>query len=154
MVDRRGAIIAIPLTPRNLGAALGILAALFTVGYIGFRLHEATAPVATSLVLSSVSPVPISFQSLRINDEEVLPKGWTPSEPRTSQAGPEQPQGNVALQVGRPAKVKATLSLPQGATAYCDLEPRPYGACAIKVKFSTSSDMQCEYECKSEALKP
>jgi hypothetical protein len=147
-------IIAIPITPRSLGAALGLIAAAFTVTYIGFRLHQATAPVATSLVLSSSSSVPISLQSLQFNGDEVLPKGWTPTEPRTNEVMLEQAQATVALQVGRPVMVKATLSVPQGATAQCALEPRPYGACTLRVKFSTASQIQCEYDCKSEALKP
>ena len=81
-----------------------------------------------------------------------MPSGWTPTNPSVGQAKPEQLQGNVPLQVGRPVKLKAILSLPQGATASCTLEPRPYGACAIKVTFSTASNVMCEYECKSEGL--
>ena len=149
-----GAIIAIELTPRSLGAGLGILAAVLTTGYIAFRLYEATTPVSTAFVLSSTSPAPMSVRSLRINDEEALPKGWTPADRTAGQAEPPQLQGNIALQVGRPVTVQATLSLPQGSAASCALEPLPYGACMLRVRFSAPGAMQCEYECKPQEPKP
>lgn len=150
--ERTGADIAIPLTPRNVGAGLGILASIVTVSYIGFRLDQASAPVATAVVLSSASPTLISLKSLRINDQEVLPSGWTPVV--NSQVRPAQAQGSVALQVGRPVSMTAALAVPPGAVASCDLALRPYGACMLKVTFSSSRDMQCEYECSTAVQKP
>lgn len=149
-----GASIAIPLTPRNVGAGLGVLAAVVTVGLIGSRLYDAAAPVSTPWVLSSTSATRISVESLWINNQAVLPAGWTPSDVEGDRTPSNSSQGKVALQVGRPVDVRASFSVPRAATASCSLEPRPHGACLLRIRFYAASDMRCDFDCKIEVPKP
>ena len=158
-----GTLITIPLTPRNVGAALGIVAAVVTIAFIMFRLAQANAPVPTGLVLQSEATEPISVLGLRVDGEEVLPAGWTPSSAASTDASAAaaiaaasvlNTQATVALRVGRPSQIEATLSLPRAATASCSLDPRPHGRCLIKVRFVSAAELRCVFECKAEASSP
>lgn len=136
------------LMPRHLGATLGIVAAVASIGFIMVRLNEATAPVQTAVTLSSSSPTPVALESLQIEEQQALTRRWTlHAEPGSN--GADGLSRDVALRIGRPANIQATLSAPQRTVLTCNLQPRPYGVCAVKVRFVTGANMECEYECKS-----
>jgi hypothetical protein len=142
--------IAMPITRKHLGAKLGIVAAVATVGFIVFRLTDAAAPVATALELSSESAAPLSVLGLRVEGEDVLPEGWTPGAGSRVPGNAYTPSRSLSLRIGRPSRITATLSVPPSTEASCTPEPRPHGSCVLKVRFMTPTDLRCEFECKTQ----
>ena len=151
-----------PFTPRHLGAALGMVAAVATIAVIVLRLVDGAAPTPISVVMSSASATPLTVESLEIAAQRALPERWVFPAARVdaNQAGGAQSgaqsgtQSSVGLRVGRPATAQARLSAPQAAVLTCVLEPRPHGQCMLNIKFEAATDMRCSYECQTEALKP
>ena len=133
---------------------LGIVAAVATVGFVVFRLADAAGPVPTGIVLSSESAALVSVQSLQVEGQDVLPQGWAPSSVAEAEPGRSKPQAVAGLRVGRPASIKAVMAAPRSVIAVCTLEPRPYGACIVRARFMSGTDLRCEFECKTEPRKP
>lgn len=142
-----------PDAPRHVGAKIGIVVAAITVALLLYRLAMGTAPVATRIFMSSESALLLSVDGLEVDGENVLPTGWTPPGPgqRGVEAKPA-PQAVVPLRVGRPASIKVTFAVPRSATASCTLDPRPYGECAVRLRFVSPADLRCEFECEAAAI--
>jgi hypothetical protein len=124
-----------------------------SVGFVGYRLMGATAPVPTPVSLNSRAAETISVQSLRVNEVDVLPMGWTAGGASAPAAATARAQ-SLDLPVGRPVDLQARLSAPQAATASCRIDQRPYGACILQVNFHSATDMRCEFECKGATPAP
>ena len=152
-LGRIGVTISIPATPRTIGAAIGIVAAVVTVGFILFQLADATRPVPTAVVLSSESAELISVEALQIEGKEVLPAGWTASSITSAEVSPSRPQTIADLKVGRPAFIRATMSVPRSVVTSCTLEPRPHGVCLLRARFMSATDLRCHFECQTAVPK-
>ena len=140
-----------PFNFRTMGAALGIVAAAVTIGFILIRLSDASKGVPTRIILSSASAEPLSVAGLQVEGTDVLRGGWTPGSPTPADA---TPQASADLRVGRPAAIRATLSVPRAGVATCTLEPRPHGVCLVKARFVSATDLRCSFECQPALAHP
>ena len=144
-------IIAPPKPPKYIGAKVGLAVAAATIALIVYRLADATGPVPTGVSVESQSAV--SVESLRIEGNEVLPRGWASPAQSAASAGAAPIQATVGLRVGRSVAIAATLSGPGSPTAACTIEPRPHGECFLRTNFISSTELRCSFECTTEPHK-
>jgi hypothetical protein len=130
-----------------------MLAAAVAVCFIVSRLLAAATPVLTAVTLANSGPVSITVGDLQVGDAPVLREPWSIPPGRTDDPVVTGPLKGRELEPGRPVDVMASITAPRAWRAHCTLEPRPPGACEIKVNFLASQELVCEYVCKREPPK-
>ena len=141
------------MTPRNLGATLGLLAAATTCYFIISRVYEAARPATTYVRLINASSTELVVEQLRLGDQSL---SASPLKlPGRIGAGlpPEWESKSIQLAPGLPQELQAITGA-RGRAASCNLEARPQGVCAIRATFETPEAMACQYDCKVAPAKP
>jgi hypothetical protein len=142
--------IASLLTPRTLGAGLGLIASASVCIVIVVKLVEAAHPAPTAVRLINATPDPVVLAAASLSQQAVL--SGPLKLPARPPSGPDSEWESkpVELGPGLPVAVKLTFAEPQ-REATCGLEPRPQGACIVRASYSGKGDLDCQYECKVKA---
>jgi hypothetical protein len=138
------------LSSRQAGATLGGVVATVTVVVIVARVLEAAAPVPTPISILNLTAVPITVQELQVAGISVLSGSSRRPLGASSPTIDYTPDATVNLSVGRPLEVRARIIGSETFAASCTPEPRPYGACLLRVGFRGTAELQCEYACESK----
>ena len=135
------------MTPRKLGATLGLLAAATACYFIISRLYEAARPASTSVRLLNTSSAELVVEDLKLADQSLSTSPLRLPGRINAEPSPEWESKSIPLSPGLPQELKAITGA-RGRAASCNLEARPQGVCVIRVTFGSSEAMACEYECK------
>jgi hypothetical protein len=141
------------MSPRNVGAALGLLAAAVTCTIVISRLVDAATPAATRLRLINETPAALVVEGLMLSGQPLsaaavqLPAALNPA------AAAEWESKPVLLAPGLAIEVSGRLAA-QTPQSICKLEARPQGLCSIRARFKTGEAATCDYDCKAKAPAP
>lgn len=137
------------MTPRKRNATLGLLVGVALSLYLIVRLILAAAPAPTSIKLTNLGSALVTVTDLSIGGKGVLQERVTLHPASAGASAPESSSRVLDLAPGRPLEIRAHLTGPNPVAA-CSLTPRPQGVCFIRASFLANSELQCEYECKTE----
>lgn len=136
------------LTPRVIGAGLGLLAAAATSAFVIWHLAEAARPASTTLSLRNGTDREVQVAAAQMAGKAVAARGSRIPARSDSTGEGEWNSGSIDLEPGRAIAVR--LSLVGTVTeAACTLEPRPLGQCAVRARFKGTADLHCDYDCKT-----
>ena len=141
------------MTPRNLGAALGLIAAATTCYFIISRVYEAARPATTYVRLINASSTELVVEQLKLGDQSLSTSPLKLPGRVGAGLSPEWESKSIQLAPGLPQELKAITGA-RGRTASCSLEARPQGVCIVRATFESPEAMACQYDCKVAPVKP
>lgn len=135
------------LTPRAIGAGLGLLAAAASCVFIIWRLIESAQPAPTTLQLFNATEQPVQVSAVQLSGQDVGTRGLTLS--GKSPGGAEGAWSSTAVTLEPGRLVTVTLgAVGLRGMATCTLEPRPPGLCAVRARFKGTAELFCDYDCR------
>lgn len=138
------------LTPRAIGAGLGLLATTVSCVFIIWRLIESAQPAPTTLQLFNVTEQPVQVAAVQLSGQEVGARGLTLSGRTPGGGEGAWSSAAVTLEPGRLVTVTLSAAGVRGM-ANCTLEPRPPGLCAVRARFKGTAELYCDYDCRIPA---